>query len=456
MKRFVLPVSLLFVLGAGIVFAGARQQPSASSSQTLKIFAFEGGYGKVYWEDMAAKFQAANPGVRVEMTIDPEIHAILTTQSAAGQWPDVAYLAGSTNNKVYVKNREILDITDIFDGDAPGKPGTKLRDYVIDGFLDSAVSSPYGDGKIYLAPFSSGPGGMIYNKALFDSKGWKVPVTWDEFFALGEELKKPENYVTIDGKRVQRALYTYQGLYPGYNEMVFWPAVTGAGGLSVFNRIKTYEKGSFSIPAVRQVLENFVKLGTGGYLMEGTVGLNHTQSQADMMIGKALFIPNGVWMENEMADAPREPGFTFAMAPAPVLRGGQDRYVSSSEEEVWIPSAAKNIPFAKEFIKFLYTKESVVSFAQNAGGVLAVRDAPELGKAYLSASTYGMFSVYNGGRFMLADFEPLPENSRVNPVDIVWENLAPLMTGRTSVDDYIKMVEAAFTEVSEDKARAAR
>lgn len=38
--------------------------------------------------------------------------------------------------------------------------------------------------------------------------------------------------------------------------------------------------------------------------MDGTVALNHTQSQTDMMMNKALFIPNGNWMEGEMADAP--------------------------------------------------------------------------------------------------------------------------------------------------------
>jgi N-acetylglucosamine transport system substrate-binding protein len=144
------------------------------------------------------------------------------------------------------------------------------------------------------------------------------------------------------------------------------------------------------------------------------------------------------------------------MAPAPVLRSGQDRYVRSSLEVIWIPTGSKNIPLAKEFVKFLYTEESVVSFAKNGDGVFAVKDATELGKAYLSADTYGMFSVYDSGKFMQVEFETLPENSRVNPTDIVFNNLGPLVTGTLSIDDYIKAVEAAFAEVSEDKARAAR
>ena len=45
--------------------------------------------------------------------------------------------------------------------------------------------------------------------------------------------------------------------------------------------------------------------------------MNHTESQTEMMLGKAAFITNGTWMENEMQDAPREEGFEFAMAPIP-------------------------------------------------------------------------------------------------------------------------------------------
>ena len=54
-----------------------------------------------------------------------------------------------------------------------------------------------------------------------------------------------------------------------------------------------------------------------GYLLEGTVGMNHTESQTEMMLGKAAFITNGTWMENEMQDAPREDGFEFCNGSDP-------------------------------------------------------------------------------------------------------------------------------------------
>lgn len=38
-----------------------------------------------------------------------------------------------------------------------------------------------------------------------------------------------------------------------------------------------------------------------GYILKGTPGLDHIQSQTAWTEGKALFIPNGSWVENEAA-----------------------------------------------------------------------------------------------------------------------------------------------------------
>ena len=139
--------------------------------------------------------------------------------------------------------------------------------------------------------------GLVYNKTLFEENGWELPETWDEFFALGDKAKE---------KGI--ALFTYAGIHPGYMESLLWPAIASAAGIDTTTDISNYVEGSFSSPEGREVLANIQKIAADGYLMEGTVALNHTQSQTDMMMNKALFIPNGNWMEGEMKDAPRADG----------------------------------------------------------------------------------------------------------------------------------------------------
>jgi N-acetylglucosamine transport system substrate-binding protein len=460
MKRLsvIVSVLLLALMPAGLFAGGGSQSKSgAGAGQTLKIAAFLGGYGRAYWDDMAAQFQAAHPGVKVELTIDPEIGNILAAQTAAGDYPDFIYLSQGEASGVIlslIKNKELLEITDVFNGPAPDRPGT-LKDAIIPGVLETTWMAPYKDGKIYLAPFNAAPTGMVYNKNLFETKGWKLPNTWDEFYALDSELQKTANYAAIDGKQVKRSLYTYQGIYASYNELLLWPAIASAGGMQAIYDIQSYKQGSFSTPAVRSVIEALAKLSTGNYLMEGTVALNHTQSQTDMMRGKALFIPNGTWMEGEMADSPREAGFSFGMAAPPVARAGQERYVNSSLEQLSIPKAAKNIELAKEFLRSIYTKASVISFAKNANSTIAVKDARDVAGSYLSPGTNGMFSVYDTGKFMLFAFETPPSTTKVDVRTVVFEdNMGLLVTGKITPAEYINRVEAAMAQVREDIAKS--
>ncbi len=54
--------------------------------------------------------------------------------------------------------------------------------------------------------------------------------------------------------------------------------------------------------------------------MSGTEGLTHTESQAEWLQGKAVFIPSGTWLENEMRDLTPE-DFNMVVKPVP---GAQD------------------------------------------------------------------------------------------------------------------------------------
>src|SRR5690606_13692200 len=107
------------------------------------------------------------------------------------------------------------------------------------------------------------------------------------------------------------------------------PSLANAAGITQLKSIFSYEPGSFKTEPVKKVLDTLAKLGRDGYLMEGTIGLNHTQAQTNMMLGKAIFIVNGSWMENEMKDSPREEGFEFGMIPVPVFNDGDERYILS-------------------------------------------------------------------------------------------------------------------------------
>jgi N-acetylglucosamine transport system substrate-binding protein len=328
-KRFaasamILAMSAATVLSPLTTFAEAEEQE-------LNIAIFQGGYGDAYWNQMVELFEASHEGVKVNMTISPTIGDIIRPQIVAGNAPDFICLNDGGEDGVIlslIKEHALLNLDDVFDGENYAGTGT-LRDDITDGILSSTKCAPYGDDEIYLAPFNSGPQGLIYNKTFFDENNLEVPKTWDEFFTLGDKVKD------IDG----RALFTYQGIYPGYMEEMLWPAIANECGEEALTKIANYEEGSFNNEGVLKALTHIKEIAEKGYLLEGTVGMNHTESQTEMMLGKAAFITNGTWMENEMQDAPREEGFEFAMAPIPTENADDVHYVFDSCEQFSIPAA---------------------------------------------------------------------------------------------------------------------
>ena len=186
--------------------------------------------------------------------------------------------------------------------------------------------------------------------------------------------------------------------------------------------------------------------------MEGSVALNHTQSQTEMMMNKAVFIPNGNWMEGEMKDAPRAEGFEFGLTTAPSMKAGDAQYVMTSVEQFSIPAAAKNPELAKEFLRFLYTEDSVKLFAEKAGGIYALKEATEWSKDYVSEGVYSMNEVYDVGDSMVFGFAALPEGCKVTPRNEVFQSIADLMNGAMTPEQWSQKVEASFTEVANTAA----
>ncbi len=109
----------------------------------------------------------------------------------AGDYPDVVHLATgrpAALTETMIKEDGLEDITDVLSMTVPGE-NVKVSDKIAGGFTDSSLTNPYGDGKTYMAPMFYSPCGLFYNAGLFEEKGWEVPKTWDEMWALGDKAK---------------------------------------------------------------------------------------------------------------------------------------------------------------------------------------------------------------------------------------------------------------------------
>jgi N-acetylglucosamine transport system substrate-binding protein len=141
--------------------------------QTLKVAAFEGGYGADMWSEVTAAFEASHPGVTVELTIDKKLEDVISPAMKAGDYPDVVHLATGREaalTETLTKEKALLPLTDVLEMTVPGE-NVKVKDKIVPGFLDTLATNPYGDGVTYYAPMFYSPCGLFYNAGLFKEKG---------------------------------------------------------------------------------------------------------------------------------------------------------------------------------------------------------------------------------------------------------------------------------------------
>lgn len=402
----------------------------AAEEQVLKVAAFEGGYGADMWSEVAAAFEASHPGVTVELTVDKKLEDVISPSMKAGDYPDVVHLATGREaalTETLTKENALLPLTDVLEMTVPGED-VKVKDKIVPGFLDTLATNPYGDGVTYYAPMFYSPCGLFYNAGLFKEKGWDVPTTWDEMWALGDTA-------AADGI----ALFTYPTT--GYFDAFTYATLSSAGGSDFFNSCMTYEDGIWESENATKVFELIAKLGT--YTEATTVANanndNFTKNQQLILDNKAIFCPNGTWLPGEMADAPRADGFEWGFMAIPAVNEGGAGCSFCWFEQMWIPAAAENQEMAKEFVAYMYSDEAAQIFAKSAAiqPITGVSD-------YLEGDNKLFYSIYdNGATAVMGGFAATAPVEGVNMLDVLCGTVNSIVSGDKTVAEWQAAVEDA-------------
>src|SRR5699024_2000858 len=284
---------------------------------TLHVAALESAYGAEVWENIAEQYEALNDNVTIELTTAKNLEEVVRPEMQAGNYPDVFLLATDREEaltETLIKENGVENISDVLTMDVPGED-VKVEDKLLEGFTDTLTTNTYGDGKMYMAPMFYSPAGLFYNEALLEEHGWDIPETWDEFFALGDEAEKEDI-----------SLFTYP--VAGYFDTLIGSMLYASGGADFFDSAMTYEEGIWESDEATTVFETVEKLTD--YTHPNTVANanpnDFTKNQQLVLDNEALFMPNGSWVIDEMAEAPRADDFKWGMMATPAYEDGGDRY----------------------------------------------------------------------------------------------------------------------------------
>ncbi|WP_307398389.1 carbohydrate ABC transporter substrate-binding protein [Paenibacillus anaericanus] len=407
----------------------ANSTPS-TETRTLKLAALETAYGADVWKEITAAFEKVTPGVKVETTIDKNIEDVIGPGMKSGDFPDVIHLATGQKKaltETFVKDNNLTDLTDVLSMTIPGESVT-VKDKLIPGFTDTTITNPYGDGKTFLMPMFYSPTGLFYNAGLFEQKGWAVPTTWDEMWALGDKAK-------AEGI----ALFSYPTT--GYFDSFFYALLNEVGGADFFTKATSYSEGIWQTSEATQVFDLITKLAS---YTEKTVPANankdnFTKNQQLILDNKALFMPNGTWVVGEMSKAPRADGFKWGFTALPAVAAGGDSYSYTFFEQIWVPAKAENADLAKQFIAYLYSDEAAAIFAK-VGAVQPIKDM----SSKLDGDNKLFYSIYdNGAKASMGAFATTDPVEGVNISDNVFGSIDSLVTGAKTQQQWVEEITKA-------------
>ena len=128
--------------------------------------------------------------------------------------------------------------------------------------------------------------------------------------------------------------------------------------ITTASSVEAYRSDKF-----KDVLGRIKAMADAGMFSEGTVSLNHIQSQMQWLSHKALLIPNGQWLEGEMkGNIPDD--FKMRYSVPMMNKAGENQTIVTSTGKIGVASDGDNKEAALEFIRFMYREENMQKFAK--------------------------------------------------------------------------------------------
>ncbi len=299
-------------------------------STTLRFATWDTGEALKIQQEIAKKFEAKNPGVKVQVEAYGDgFDQKLAASFGAKNPPDVMYM---WNFPAYAKSLEPLD--KYIEGDSE----MDLNDFYQGLFNYSSL-----DGKVYGMPAGFTTRVVYYNKDLFDKANIPYPKdgwTWDDFKQIAKKLSDPSKKQYGFGVVPEPDTYDLQGL------------VWSNGGSFISDdgkKVKGYMNSPETVKAVK-VLSDLLKDKSAVL-----VGGKNQQSGDDIFkAGKIAMWESGIWP----LEGFKEAKVNFGTVEVPSFGDKQAKGVIASSA-VSIAKDSKHKDLAYKFVKFYSSAEAI-------------------------------------------------------------------------------------------------
>ncbi|MEU5659659.1 N-acetylglucosamine/diacetylchitobiose ABC transporter substrate-binding protein [Streptomyces sp. NPDC047737] len=420
----------------------AKNPLGVNETAALEVVIFNGGFGEQYAIDAEKKYNEAFPKApKVKHSATEKIQSILQPRFNGGTPPDLIDNSGAEQMDmgVLVGKKQLADLTPLMDAPSYDDPAKKVRDTLRPGVLEMGQFD--GD-PVWVMYYAYTVYGVWYSQTNLEKLDAAYPETWDDMLALCEKAKKKG----IAG-------WTYPGKYPYYLPFSLYPFIAKIGGREVLDKIDNLEPNAWKDPAVKAAFEAYYELYKKGYILKGTPGLTHIQSQTEWTKGKALFIPNGSWVENEAA--PTTPEDFKMMVGAPSSLDASDKLPfgtvwASGGEPFIVPANSKNPEGGMEQLRIMLSEASSKNFTQKVKSLTALNGGTD-GLTLSTALQSGVDVLAKAGENVV---NPRLQDwyAKLQKEQIGIAGIGEMMAGRATPAETIKKIQGFADAAAKDQS----
>jgi len=343
-RSIVAGISAAAVLAVAGTTGGALAQ-----DQTLRVaMGSPGEAGIRVWDSVAAQFEAAHPGVKVEMNyMDDDLYETIGLQNllAGRNAPDIYFeWTGSRMAQRYADGYA-ADLTQA------------VTSGPLAGIVDPAVlASASVDGKVVLMPHTADVTNVLwYNVPLLAEHGITPPTTWAELLAACDTLSAAGITPIASGNK---DLWAAGNWLAHQSSRVVGEDVYDAtlGGT-----------GKFATPEWEQAFGYIAELTAHHCVNESVNAVDDNAGAQLFFQGKAAMHPIGSWLVSWAIDEAPDLQFDFVNLPAmPEGSKGNQDSVMGVETGYIVNAKSPSIDLAVEFLALLNSPENVQSFITDA------------------------------------------------------------------------------------------
>lgn len=337
-------------------------------------------------EQMAAKFEEENPGIKVNVELTPwaQYWTKMQASGSGDTLPDVFWMHPEQVH-TYARGGKIMDISE-WAAENEAVDMSKFPENIVNDFNV--------DGGQYAVPKDYSTFGLWYNKDIFDANGMDYPDetwTWDTLKEAAEKLTDEEN--GIYGLLVQYNTNDSAYHYIWQNEG------------DIINEDET--KSGFDDPATMEAISYMVDFIEKGYspTMEDYAS---TSANQYFESGKAAMHIAGSWMCSEFAEIE---GLNCDVAP---LAQGKQRADLCGGMGYSVSASTEHPEEALKFLEFLAGEEANIIQCESGAAISAYEGTQKSwvdgfeqfdAQVFVDAASYGFSSQYCATRSEWIDVE---------------------------------------------------